>query len=153
MARVKKNISVTVLLFALAVVCATYMFGAPSSRGEHAGVQLLNDGAQFSEPWGEAARRRGLESHYEAGRFPVDCCLAAAETRDIFMISSGSLRDTDRKMSKEATIVSFAMRRHARKAYETEYLRSVTEGGKNVKIAASNISDWQKALVNSTHPL
>jgi hypothetical protein len=53
-----------------------------------------------------------------------------------------------RKTAREARSVSFHVFQNLLKAYETEYVRSITEGGKNMAGLYAGVREWREALTH-----
>jgi hypothetical protein len=60
----------------------------------------------------------------------------------------GHQSEADRKTIREVESASFSVLHNLLKTYETEYIRSVTEGGKGITALSANVMEWRAALVH-----
>jgi hypothetical protein len=91
---------------------------------------------------------RDAEESYNASEsLPlIDSCAGSSEISDVLMIAWSNKSEIQKRMTKEAAVVSFAVMHHTLRTYKTEYLRSITEGGKSVINQPANFKDWRGNL-------
>jgi hypothetical protein len=136
------------------VVCAASLFAASAHGEPSLEFRSTREGALFQSATesfaGESSRE--AESHYKRGNFAPECCLSVVDSGDMFKIAKPRVSETDSKMAKDATNAFFTVLREFLKSYETNYLISITSGGKNAISAPANIREWRLAVSFQAHP-
>jgi TRAP-type C4-dicarboxylate transport system substrate-binding protein len=74
-------------------------------------------------------------------------CVADTADKGFFIKATfANASEAERKMVKAAASASSERMRQARRAYEAEYLRSITGGGKDTAHDTANRAEWRDAL-------
>jgi hypothetical protein len=155
----KKYYSLAGIFTAFLTIFVIFAFVAqmPLASGSFQFSNLSHEVRQFRGNGGILEGVKGVRDSDASGReaklygdsadgFFSSFCIGSYDANDDLKAALNHLSETDRKMNREAVTTSFRVMHHALKAYATEYLRSVTEGGKNAAGLSADVADWRKVL-------
>ncbi|MDR0615357.1 MAG: hypothetical protein LBG29_00980 [Synergistaceae bacterium] len=142
----KRFFFVSVTFFVLCALSFSMPFAGGVSSHVSSGGALLTE---FASPGG--LRHGGnVFSGVAAGGFHVDLYDAPPSFAldDCQKAIWGHRSEEFRKAEREARGASFHVLQNLLKAYETEYVRSITEGGKNMAGLYAGVREWREALTH-----
>jgi hypothetical protein len=153
----KKNIAVHTLFIILFAVALIEAFLDVKSIHQSAASPRTAQNLASMELWGkpvggiwDGSEQGETKSRYVLEHFFSPDWLADAN-RDFdplrMRAAFCSISKNDRKILKDAKIIRRINLRHSWKAYETEYIRSITEGGKGGINEAANLKNWSEAII------
>jgi hypothetical protein len=135
-----------VSVFALAVWTASipffYCVGQAAVGGAH------DPSPTFVTVSGSSEARGGGNAFLDAavGRLYIDSFTGSSDSYDYQKAVWRHQSEADRRTAREVEMASLRVWRDTLKTYETEYIRSVTEGGSCAVGRSVDVRDWLKAI-------